>query len=298
MSRSSKDVPPKGIDEALPPWTLDAEVWVFPNWSTSSRVRSFDATAGLEPGSIHPLEDPSAWLQSPTVDRFLGGAGGWMLYRYASSPAGPYDELIYVAGVFDSPRSKTRGLRITNIYVSTEASVWNGRRNWNIPKHRADFTWSHPLRAKKFQTQTVSVSHPPSSPMLKSSNGTATTGPFFSAKMQQSSWIPYLPLNTNLFFLPALPLYQPPVRQGKHYAELDSSDQSVIASQPNNMYRSTCPTFERGRMTLAYCQPTDTRLKGYGDGLSFPRAQHTFGVGIHCPTVQVQFPLPQEHPVH
>lgn len=296
MSLPPHAQPPKGVPEALPPWTLDAETWIFPNWSTSARVQSFQDTAGLEPGSIHPLEDASSWL---ALDRFLGGAGGWLLYRYASSPAGPYDELIYVAGMFNSPRTKTRGLRITNIYVSTDASVWNGRRNWNIPKHRADFKWSHPMRATHFQTQTVSVSHPSTSPLASSSSSSSSSSaadgqaPFFSAQLQQSSWLPYFPLNTNLPFLPSIPLYQPPLRRGKRYPERETA---AIESQPDNLYRSTCPTFEHGKVTLAYCKPIGSGKK-YGDGTSFPKAEHTLGVGIYCPTVQVQFPLPREHPI-
>lgn len=45
-----------------------------------------------------------------------------------SSPAsGPYDEIIFLPGYFDSPVTSKSYPRITTIYVSTEASVKNGR---------------------------------------------------------------------------------------------------------------------------------------------------------------------------
>lgn len=63
-----------------------------------------------------------------------------------SPPVGPYDELIYVPGLFSRrPRQPLRTGRtaaepieyfpsITRIYVSTDESVYNGRKNWGIPK--------------------------------------------------------------------------------------------------------------------------------------------------------------------
>jgi hypothetical protein len=62
-----------------------------------------------------------------------------MWVDYESSDAGPYRELLYIPGAFRS------GLQlrysITRIYVTTEASVINGRRNWGIPKELADISW-------------------------------------------------------------------------------------------------------------------------------------------------------------
>ncbi len=60
-----------------------------------------------------------------------------MLVDYAESPAGPYQELLFIPGTFDF-----KGLRrpsISRIFVSTMDSVINGRRNWGIPKDRCDF---------------------------------------------------------------------------------------------------------------------------------------------------------------
>lgn len=33
------------------------------------------------------------------------------------------------------------GLRVSRIYVSQKYTAWNGRTNWNIPKHLARFDW-------------------------------------------------------------------------------------------------------------------------------------------------------------
>ncbi len=60
-------------------------------------------------------------------------AGALMLIRYAQSGVGPYDELLWV--------SLTGKPQVTRIVVSTQQSVAWGRRNWAIPKSRAEFAW-------------------------------------------------------------------------------------------------------------------------------------------------------------
>lgn len=60
-----------------------------------------------------------------------------MLVNYDQSPAGPYGELLFIPGSFRF--SDARRASISRIYVSTNASVINGRRNWGIPKDRCDF---------------------------------------------------------------------------------------------------------------------------------------------------------------
>src|SRR5574343_636748 len=61
-----------------------------------------------------------------------------MLVDYAESPAGPYQELLFIPGTFDFQGQ--RHPSISRIFVSTMASVVNGRRNWGIPKDRCDFS--------------------------------------------------------------------------------------------------------------------------------------------------------------
>jgi hypothetical protein len=67
--------------------------------------------------------------------------GTAMIIRYGDSPAGAYDELLIALPVktpllkkeYIAPRS------IPLIYVSSEASLRNGRKNWGIRKENANF---------------------------------------------------------------------------------------------------------------------------------------------------------------
>lgn len=65
-----------------------------------------------------------------------------MLVDYHSTPAGPYRELLFIPGSFRFRAGRLPS--ISRIFVSTQASVYNGRRNWGIPKDVADFDfeWS------------------------------------------------------------------------------------------------------------------------------------------------------------
>jgi hypothetical protein len=67
-----------------------------------------------------------------------GGPAVLMFVDYASSPAGPYRELLYMPGRFTLADGR-KAWSVTRIYVSSWESVVNGRRNWGIPKDRADF---------------------------------------------------------------------------------------------------------------------------------------------------------------
>ena len=61
-----------------------------------------------------------------------------MLVRYHSSPVGAYDELLFLDHA-------NKGLKmhsyIPKIYVSSQASVDEGRYHWGIPKELAQFEW-------------------------------------------------------------------------------------------------------------------------------------------------------------
>ena len=59
------------------------------------------------------------------------------IIRYSETPVGPYDELAILPGTFSGvgrDGAKKRDSRITGIWVSSEETLINGRRNWNIPK--------------------------------------------------------------------------------------------------------------------------------------------------------------------
>jgi hypothetical protein len=70
--------------------------------------------------------------------RLAGNVGYIMLVDYSSSAVGPYYELLFIPGRFRQPDGKKR-YSISRIFVSSEDSVVNGRRNWGIPKFHADF---------------------------------------------------------------------------------------------------------------------------------------------------------------
>ncbi|GAB3639487.1 acetoacetate decarboxylase family protein [Spirosoma arcticum] len=70
---------------------------------------------------------------------YWGWVGTVMLVDYETSPVGPYQELLFVPGLFRF--GDTTSFSIAKIYVSTRASVWNGRQNWGIPKELAHFSF-------------------------------------------------------------------------------------------------------------------------------------------------------------
>jgi hypothetical protein len=71
------------------------------------------------------------------MGEFQGGLGTLMLVDYESSDVGPYRELLLIPGKFSW--LQYRNYAISRIWVSSETSVVSGRKNWGIPKHRADF---------------------------------------------------------------------------------------------------------------------------------------------------------------
>jgi hypothetical protein len=76
-------------------------------------------------------------LPAGLLGRFRGGPGAVMVVDYASSPVGPYRELLFLPGRF----AVAGGLypAITRIFVSSQASADNGRAHWALPKERATF---------------------------------------------------------------------------------------------------------------------------------------------------------------
>lgn len=112
--------------------------------------------------------------------------------------SGPYDELLLVPGVFRVPTKPTTRRRITRIYVSQRETCYNGRHNWNIPKHLARFTFSSPAGTPGPLTLAVYAPDP------------SAKAPFFSATLTPFRWLPAIPLSTR--FLPlSTTLAQPPV---------------------------------------------------------------------------------------
>lgn len=114
-------------DDSLPtvplkpaPWSLQGQGWVV----------------ALKLPAGHPAQ--SAFLPPEFAGQCRGSHALLMFVDYAQSDCGPYHELLLIPGSFPF-RDGRRHLSISRILVSTWDSVVNGRRNWGIPKDRADF---------------------------------------------------------------------------------------------------------------------------------------------------------------
>jgi hypothetical protein len=81
----------------------------------------------------------NGFIPASLSGNFCGGPSVVILVNYQCSAVGPYNELLFIPGRFNYAGRQYSS--ITRIYVSTEASVINGRKNWAIPKERADFDW-------------------------------------------------------------------------------------------------------------------------------------------------------------
>jgi len=108
-----------GIALAPAPWDLAGQGYMFALWMPQDVL---DCGSFILP-------------QTPRAGR--GRIAFAMFVDYASSDVGPYHELLYIPGKLrfgDEAR-----LSISRIFVSSQASVVNGRLNWGIPKDRCDF---------------------------------------------------------------------------------------------------------------------------------------------------------------
>ncbi len=106
---------------APPPWTLTGNAILL--------VAHFPQAFVQAQGFLAPYQQ-QAWR---------GWIGTVMLVNYAHSPVGPYQELLFMPGLFRF--GQTTSFSISKIYVSSMESVWNGRQNWGIPKELADFSF-------------------------------------------------------------------------------------------------------------------------------------------------------------
>jgi len=82
--------------------------------------------------------DEDCFLEPEQVPSRRGRIAYMMLVDYTDSPVGPYQELLFIPGRVATMSGAWRWT-ISRIFVSTEASVSNGRENWGIPKELADF---------------------------------------------------------------------------------------------------------------------------------------------------------------
>ncbi len=85
------------------------------------------------------LLDAHSFVPDTLRGRRRTGLSMLMFVDYATSPVGPYRELLFIPGQFEFEDGRNR-FSISRIFVSSQDSVENGRRNWGIPKELAEFT--------------------------------------------------------------------------------------------------------------------------------------------------------------
>ncbi|KAI4287102.1 MAG: hypothetical protein L6R35_003639 [Caloplaca aegaea] len=121
-----------------------------------------------------------------------------------ASSGAPYDEMILLPGNFEVPGGHGSYTRITRIYVSQRDTTYNGRKNWNIPKHIARFQYTGDFSAPPFTVQLF-----PEDPSVDT--------PFFTASLQHLGfWTPNFPFSSNFLKRMGIPnaMVQPALPEG------------------------------------------------------------------------------------
>lgn len=205
-------MPPDDIQAVAPPWKLKGTIYILAFWSTKAQLEAA--------GDIlySPLEGSSPFVSaSQEGGRHIGGLSMIQVIRYTESPVGPYDELIVTPGAHEyvveenGRRVTKRNVRITRIYVSQKYTCWNGRKNWNIPKHLARFDF------KDDPDGTTQIKVFPHDTSGDPSEATPSTIPFFQATFKPMRYVPSFPTTTGLLKYVGvdITLVQPPLPEGK-----------------------------------------------------------------------------------
>ncbi|PSN71640.1 hypothetical protein BS50DRAFT_232553 [Corynespora cassiicola Philippines] len=210
MASSDQHASGHPVVHAPAPWTTKSETyWLFLTLKS------------LPKGIYDALE-----LDLEKGGDFKGGLGIIIIVRYSDTPVGTYDELMLIPGNFSVPKPQDgppkipkKALRICRIYVSQRTTVYNGRINWNIPKHLARFSFSAP--------PTSAGTSPPKTLDVKvfapgSQDGDGTS-PFFSCTLQPFRWLPSFPFSSRYMPLSTV-LVQPPLPAAKGFDSEDSED--------------------------------------------------------------------------
>ncbi|CAJ2501259.1 Uu.00g041120.m01.CDS01 [Anthostomella pinea] len=169
------------------PWRLKGTVYMVSFWCKAGN---------LPKQTYSPLERDSPFAAPESSGRHIGGLGQIQIIRYTESPIGPYDELIVCPGAFAYEkgdekvrRTTKKNARITRIYVSQKYTCWNGRTNWNIPKHLAKFEWG------ELTDGSTSVKVYPHDTSGDVSEAQASDRPLFQATFQPIRWAPRFPFS-------------------------------------------------------------------------------------------------------
>jgi hypothetical protein len=203
----------KPIIPVPPPWKLKGDIYVVSYWNQKGNLPEY---------AYSPLEGSTPDYSTHENPKHVGGLSQVQVIRYTESPVGPYDELIICPGSFEcqmpngkggSMKKRTR-LRITRIYVSQKYTCWNGRKNWNIPKHLARFEFEDlpggGMTVKVYPHDTAGGAT--YDPLEKQ----PATTPFFQTTIRPMRWLPAFPLSLSwLGPFKDIHLVQPPCPEGK-----------------------------------------------------------------------------------
>lgn len=122
------------IELVSAPWTLHGTGWAIP----------LPAVLSLPEKTYSPLERQQS--STATEGLYTGVVGAIQIIRYTETPVGPYDEFVLIPGAFTYSGPilglPQTDLRVSRMYVSQKYTCYNGRANWNIPKHLAEFDWT------------------------------------------------------------------------------------------------------------------------------------------------------------
>ncbi|CAM2008203.1 acetoacetate decarboxylase family protein [Acanthopleuribacter pedis] len=108
-----------GVD---PPWILRGDGYLIV--TKSSTATNLDDAA----------------IPAELLDSYVNDINLMLLVDYRESPVGPYGELLYMPGNFRF-MDGWRHFSITKIFVDSQQSLEDGRRNWGIPKELAHFSF-------------------------------------------------------------------------------------------------------------------------------------------------------------
>lgn len=178
--------------------------------------------------------------------------------------------------------STISGLSITRIYVSSAASVVNGRRNWNIPKHLARFEFTPETPSDPLSPLTVSV-YPATS---TSPEPEFASEPAFRARLAPSRRLPNFPVTVNLGVFPRAildpRLFQAPLSGVPGYGH----GSPIVSTEQWCSIESTY----KGQPRIMYPEPALDGGK-FGDGIGFPDVK-PLSVGLWWPQAEIKFPDP------
>ncbi|KAF3939678.1 hypothetical protein ABW19_dt0205616 [Dactylella cylindrospora] len=258
MASTVTDTVESTITTAPPPWECHGHAWWFIAWPMTSKP--------IYPGSCHPAD-----FHDGVNDNFHSFLGMIQVVRYTSTPVGPYDEILYIPGHFSTPHSTSPRYRITNIYVSKPESVYNGRHNWNIPKHLAVFNFD---TSETTGQTTITVAHPES-----------PESPFFVAVVKDIPLVSRISIPFSTTFFPMnLDFHQPDLRgveteEGKKNGETATEGWKMV-------------TFWQGGK-VRVLKLVEIK-NGNGDGRWPDRIDGLWGISLKWDDIQLNFNVPKE----